>query len=95
MEDNKKISVRNAPTRWGHVSFSVTSMVNQGKVEGQVVLPASFGATVKVRMRLPEGHRIQSATVNGKPWTKFDPQEETVTLPPGLTGTISLEVNCL
>ena len=95
MEDNKKISVRNAPTRWGHVSFSVTSKVNQGKVEGQVVLPASFGATVKVRMRLPEGHRIQSATVNGKPWTKFDPQEETVTLPPGLTGTISLEVNCL
>ncbi len=95
MEDNKTISVENAPTRWGRVSFTVTSKLSQGKVVGQIVLPASFRAAVKLRLRLPAGHRIHSATVNGRPWTQFDPQQETITLAPGLTGRISLEVGCL
>jgi hypothetical protein len=94
LEEGKKISVTGAPTRWGRVSFTLTSQVNQGKVEGQVVLPASFAGTVKLRLRLPEGRRIQSATVNGRPAAKFDPEEETVTLPPGLTGRIPVEVIC-
>ncbi|MGA2987782.1 MAG: hypothetical protein ABSG32_28670 [Terriglobia bacterium] len=94
LEEGKKISVTGAPTRWGRVSFTLTSQVNQGKVEGQVELPASFAGTVKLRLRLPEGRRIQSATVNGRPAAKFDPEEETVTLPPGLTGRIPVEVIC-
>jgi hypothetical protein len=94
LENEKHISVRNAPTRWGRVSFTVTSKIDQGKVEGQLELPAFFAATVKLRLRLPGGRRIQSATVNGKPWTRFDPQEETVSLPPGTAGKISLEAIC-
>ena len=94
LEEGKKISVTGAPTRWGRVSFTITSRVSQGKVEGQVLLPASFAGTVKLRLRLPEGHRIQSATVNGRPAAKFDPEEETVTLPPGMTGRIPVEVSC-
>ena len=74
--------------------ITVTSQVSQGKVEGQIVLPASFAGTVKLRLRLPEGRRIQSATVNGRPAAIFDPEEETVTLPPGLTGRIPVEVSC-
>jgi hypothetical protein len=94
LEEGKKISVTGAPTRWGRVSFTVTSHLSQGKVEGQIVLPASFAGTVKLRLRLPEGRRIQSATVNGRPTARFDPEEETVTLPPGLTGRIPVEVSC-
>jgi len=94
LEEGKKISVAGAPTRWGRVSFTLTSQVSQGKVEGQVVLPVSFAGTIKLRLRLPEGRRIQSATVNGRLAAKFDPEEETVTLPPGMTGRIPVEVRC-
>ncbi len=94
MENGKRISVKNAPTRWGRVSFTVTSKVELGKVEGQIELPASFPATVQLRLRLPAGRRIESVMVNGRPWTKFDSQLENITLPPGLTGKISVEVDC-
>ena len=92
LEEGKKISVTGAPTRWGRVSFDLTSQVSQGKVEGHVVLPASYGGTVKLRLRLPEGLRIESATVNGTRAAKFDSAEETVTLPPGMSGRIPVEV---
>ena len=94
LEDNKKISVQNAPTRWGRISFSITSKFSDHKVNAEIQLPSAFAAAIKLRLRLPEGHRIQSVTVNGKPWTRFDPQEETVTLPLGLTGKISVDADC-
>jgi hypothetical protein len=94
LEENKTISVRNAPTRWGRISFSMTSKLSEHKVIAEIQLPAAFAAAVKLRLRLPEGHRIQSVIVNGKPWTRFDPQEETITLPPGLTGKIAVGADC-
>jgi len=94
LEEGGTISVAGAPTRWGRVGFTLVSQVNQGKVEGQVVLPASFAGTIKLRVRLPEGRRIQSVTVNGRLAAKFNPEEETVTLPSGMTGRIPVEVRC-
>ena len=35
----------------------------------------------QVRLRAPRGNTIHSVTLNGKPWARFDPQTETITLP--------------
>jgi len=94
LEDGRKIAVSGVPTRWGRVSYTLISKLNQGRIEGEVELPASLTAVVKLRARLPEGHRIQSVTVNGKPWKAFDSQEETVTLTHGLSGKVVVAVNC-
>jgi hypothetical protein len=94
LEDNKSVSVRNSPTRWGRISFSIASTLSAHRVNAEIQLPSAFAASVKLRLRLPEGHRIQSVTVNDKPWIKFDPEEETVTLPPGMGGKIAIGADC-
>jgi hypothetical protein len=63
-------------------------------VETQLDLPAApFAAPIKLRLRVPEGHEIRSVTMNGRPWTQFDAQQETVTLPAKLSGKVSLTVS--
>jgi len=94
LANGNRISVNGVPTRWGRVNFAIVSNLNRGQVNGQIELPGSFAATLKLRLRLPEDRRIQSVMVNGKPWTTFDAQEETVSLPAGLTGKITVSVEC-
>jgi hypothetical protein len=94
LEDGKKISVSSAPTKWGRVGFTITSRLREGKVEGQLELPvwASPGV-VKVRLRVPEGKQMHSVTLNGKAWQDFNPQEETISLPEKVRGTVLLVVS--
>jgi hypothetical protein len=62
-------------------------------VEAMVELPPTPPtARVKLRLRVPEGHRIRSVTANGKSWEQFDAEEETVTMPPGAKGRVVLTV---
>ena len=83
LEEGKTIAVSNAPTRWGSLSFSLRSHLQTGTIEARVVAPSvPPSARVKLRLRVPAGHRIRSVTANGKPWDQFDAEEETVTLPP-------------
>ena len=94
LEDGKKISVADAPTRWGKIGFSVASQLKGGKITARVELPASSQRpAVKLRLRAPEGSKIRSVTLNGTAWKNFDPQEETVTIPAGAAPSISLVVD--
>ena len=94
LEDGKTIAVSNAPTRWGRVSFSLHSHLGNGKIDATLDLPARPPeARVKLRLRVPVGHRIRSVQVNGKPWDQFDPSVETVTLPSQIQRRVILTVN--
>jgi hypothetical protein len=93
LEDGQTIAVTRAPTPWGRLSFSLHSHLQAGRVEAVVELPpVPPTARVKVRLRVPEGHRMRSVTANGKPWEQFDAEEETVTVPPGTKGRVVLTV---
>ncbi len=73
LEEGNTIAVSNAPTRWGSLSFSLRSHLQAGEIEARLVLPSSPTSTpVKLRLRVPAGHRIRSVTANGKPWDQFD-----------------------
>jgi hypothetical protein len=94
LEDGQTIAATRAPTAWGRLNFSVHSHLQAGKVEAAVELPsAPPAARVKLRLRVPAGHRIRSVTVNGKPWEQFDAGEETVTVPLGGEGRVALTVS--
>jgi hypothetical protein len=94
LEDGQTIAVTRAPTAWGRLSFSLRSHLQAGRVEAAVELPsAPPAARVKLRLRVPAGHRIRSVTVNGKPWEQFDAGEETVTVPLGGEGRVALTVS--
>lgn len=93
LEDGKDMSVFDAPTRWGRLGFAIHSHLRKGNITASMDLPPRpKTALVKLRLRVPDGNQIQSVTVNGTPWSEFDPKEETVTLPSHIKGRAILSV---
>jgi hypothetical protein len=45
-----------------------------------------------LRLRVPEGHRIQRVTLNGRQYANVDPESETVIVPEGSKGTVEIHV---
>jgi hypothetical protein len=83
MKDGMKVSIRNAPTRFGNVSYTITSKVADGAIEAVVDLPKDCTAKkVVLRLRHPDGKPIRSVTVQGQPSTDFDPKKETISFTP-------------
>jgi len=81
--DGQRVAVRNAPTRFGKVSYTITSKLAQGEIEAVVELPKPCTAKrIVLRLRHPDGKPIRSVTVQGKPHADFDPGREIVTLAP-------------
>jgi hypothetical protein len=90
LEDGKSTSVSQAPTRWGRVGFSIVSHMKENSISAQVELPSSFPAVTKFRLRTPDNAKLKSVTLNGKPWTQFSADDETITIPAGTSGTVNL-----
>jgi hypothetical protein len=82
LEDGKTIAVTNAPTRWGRLSFQLRSHLKESRIETTLILPPMpESARIKLRVRAPEGHRLRAVTMDGKPWNRFDADQEIVVLP--------------
>ena len=90
LDDGKSISVSDAPTRWGRVGFSIVSHLKESAISATVSLPTSFPAVIKLRLRTPNAARLQSVTLNGKAWTHFSSVDETITIPAGMSGPVSV-----
>jgi hypothetical protein len=90
LKDGMKVSIRNAPTRFGKVGYTIASKVAKGEIEAVVQLPEGCTAKkVVLRLRHPEGKAMRSVTVQGEPHRDFDPRKETITLAPA-AGTITV-----
>jgi hypothetical protein len=90
LEQGKKISVKNAPTIFGTVAYEIVSDVDHGKITATVEMPARKAPKeVVLRFRHPKAAPIKSVTLNGKPWTEFNKDKETITLK-GLTGQVTV-----
>lgn len=93
LEDGSRISVQDAPTRWGKVSFEVISRVKKGVLEANIALPSGIADTeVNLRCRLPRGYAMEAVDIDGKLWDDFDRLSETVSLPQRLSGRAHVEV---
>jgi hypothetical protein len=90
LEQGKKISVKNSPTYFGTAAYEIVSDVDNGKISATVEMPARKAPKeVILRFRHPKSAPIKTVTVNGKPWTEFNKNNETITLK-GLTGTVAV-----
>ena len=93
LEEAKGITVSHAPTRWGAVGYRITPRWSESQIAVHVDLPdVPPLARITLRLRVPENHRMQAVTLNGKPWTDFNPQDETVTLPSDARGSVTMAV---
>ena len=91
LASGKAVKVRGAPTRWGRVSYSITSKLNQGEITAEVELPPGFPAVTKLRFRAPGDAKIISVRLDGKPWTGIGADKETVTVPKSVSAKMSIE----
>lgn len=84
LEPGRQIEVREAPTHYGPVTYSLRAFA--GEIRASVTLPGRTPyRDAWLYVRLPEGRRLGTVVVDGRPWRDLDPQARRIRLP-RLTG---------
>ncbi len=82
MHEGQQVTVRNAPTQFGTVGYTIRSHADKGNIEAEILLPEPCrAASTIIRLRHPRGAQMASVYVNGTPYTDFDADRECVFLP--------------
>ncbi len=81
LEDGQQIAVKNAPTYYGKISFTVTSHIAQGQMEVHIDRVNDLHPQILlVRLRHPQSKPIRSVLVNDQDWRDFDVQKEWIAI---------------
>jgi hypothetical protein len=84
----RRILVRNVPTSFGPVAFTLEA--SAGSVRASVTVPERASPReLRLRLRLPRGQRISSVMLEGQPFERFDRATGTIDLS-GRRGTLDL-----
>ncbi|HEY7538196.1 MAG TPA: hypothetical protein VH721_09400 [Gaiellaceae bacterium] len=86
----RRIAVRNAPTQFGPVSFSIAAGASSADVAVEVPR-RSRPRTLRLRLRLPDGKRITAVSLAGSPYRRFDAATGTIDLS-GRAGSVHFRV---
>lgn len=82
LEHGKQIRVERAPTYYGPLAMTVTSRAQAGELLATVDLAGpKLPAELLLRLRHPEGKKLQAVSLNGKSWTNFDGAREWIRVP--------------
>ena len=83
LEDGQTVSVKNAPTYFGQVSYALASSIDRGFIQATIDPPTrNAPEAIIVRLRHPRGKLMRSVFVNGEVYADFDSQKECVQLKP-------------
>ena len=87
LQGGQVISVRNAPTRFGKVGYTIRPAAGGKSIDAEIVPPASSTGLrrIVIRVRHPEGKPIRAVTVSGHPHSEFNVEAQTISLPPATT----------
>jgi hypothetical protein len=91
LRPGKRIVVRDAPTSFGRVAFSIQSFENRIRVSIDVPSRSPVRA-LSLRLRLPDGKRVSEVRLDGRPFRRLDSRAETIDLS-GHTGRLELLVD--
>lgn len=80
-EDGKEIRVQDAVTRFGRLSYNIKSQISQKIIICELSIPEDFKANIYLRLRPPNGYKIQKVELNDKEWLKFDVEKEIIVIP--------------
>ncbi len=83
MADGAPVGIERAATRYGPMSLKFESRATKGEITAILDPPTrSSPERTFLRFRHPQEKPILRVTVDGQPWTRFDPKREWVELPP-------------
>jgi hypothetical protein len=89
LRPGEQIAVRDAPTSFGRLTYTVAA--KEGEVDAWVDVPGSRSLrSLKLRLRLPRGERIASVAVDGRRNRRVDPSTGTIDLS-GLHGSLFVQ----
>ncbi len=92
LKDGQRLTVSNAPTRFGPVSYQLESHLAEGCIRATIQPPTRQPPSrIVLRLRTPEASQIRSVRLNGKPHRDFDKAGALVRLKPSAQ-TLNLEV---
>jgi hypothetical protein len=92
LADGKTIAAEHVPTRWGQVGFVIASRLAEHRLHIELELPGQpVSAEIRIRLRIPGGARLTRVMIEGENSTAFDPAAETITVPAGIHGHVSIE----
>jgi hypothetical protein len=81
MNDGMVVCVKQAPTAFGEVDYTITSYVKKGYIEAEITPPERKKPdTMVIRLRHPEEKKFTSVTVNGQKYDDFDRERDIVRL---------------
>ncbi|MGI6415198.1 MAG: hypothetical protein ACOX1P_05970 [Thermoguttaceae bacterium] len=91
LEHGKQVRVEGAPTWFGKVSYTIDSLVNDGRIRVRIAPPAGEEApdAIKLYLRHPSNVEIRTVTVDGVPVKEFAAGNMTLK---GLKGPTVVEV---
>lgn len=82
LQKGKQIEVKNAPSYFGPVSFTMEGESDQHQLTATVQLAKrNPPKELLVRFRHPDDKQIRSVTVNGKAWKDYDVKKEHIKIP--------------
>ena len=77
----QEISIKQAPTRWGEVSFSIAANPESTTVHAIVELKGPRAPReLELTVRIPEGRQLRRVEVNKRPAELTGPRRETIRL---------------
>ena len=92
LKDGQRLTVSNAPTRFGPVSYQIESHLAEGYIRATIQPPVRQAPSrIVLRLRTPDGSQIRSVRVNGKRHSDFDKARDVLRLRPSRQ-TLNLEV---
>ena len=94
LADGKGFGVEGCPTRWGPVTYSVSSHLSEGWVEAEISMPPRPGAIVQLRLRLPSGYSAGTVEVLGSPDVTVTLAGEYLNFPRECQGRVTLRIGC-
>lgn len=82
LSHGNKIGIRNAPSNFGVLSFTIESKAAEGTIKALLDPPGrNPPESIFLRLRHPDGSKIKSVTINGRPYENFDADKEWIILP--------------
>ena len=82
LKNGKIVEVKNAPSYFGPVSFTIHGENHNDEITANLELSdRNSPKELLVRLRHPESKVIRSVVVNGKPWTNYDVKKEYIRIP--------------
>ena len=95
LEQGRRMAVRNAPTYFGALAYEIVSDADHGRITAMVEIPSRHPPrSIRLRFRHPKAAPIKSVLVNGKRWTRFEPDQEVIVLT-GLKGRVAVVASYL